>query len=91
MRVWILLLTLPWFAACGATKIVEKPVPYPVPGPTQYVEVPADLTLNREKTTIPESITYGQALELWSRDRSTIDTLNGQLLGIKSLNEQGTD
>jgi len=90
MRVLTLLFLLTLLTACGTTKIVEKPVPVPVPGPTQYIDVPAQLTLTRQKTPIPETITYGQALELWSKDRAIIDTLNGQLLGIKSL-EQGTD
>jgi len=90
MRVWILLSLLTLLTACGTTKVVEKPVPVPVPGPTQYIDVPADLVKTGKKQSIPDSITYGEALELWVKDRAIIDTLNGQLLGIKSL-EQGTD
>jgi hypothetical protein len=86
---WALLFLAPFLTACGATKIVEKPVPVEVPGPTRFVEVPSDLTVLREKAIIPGSITYAELIEILSIDRSTIDTLNGQLMGIKSL--QGTE
>ena len=87
MRVLLLLLTPLFLTACATERVIEKPVPVPVPGPTQYVEVPPDLVTTREKTFIPASITYGEALELWSLDRAAIDKLNGQLLGIKSLSQ----
>ena len=87
MRAFLPLLTLTFLTGCATERVVEKPVPVPVPGPTQYVEVPTELVTTREKTSIPDSITYGQAIELWSRDRATIDIINGQLLGIKSLGD----
>lgn len=58
------------------------PVPYPV---TEYIGVPAELTMQRNKITLPEELTYGEALEHWAIDRATIDTLNGQLRAIQSL------
>jgi hypothetical protein len=51
------------------------------------VPVPDNLLLQHQKTTIPESMTYGEALQLWAEDRGIIDTLLGQLLGIKSLSD----
>ena len=40
------------------------------------VPVPADLLVQHQKTTIPESLTYGDAMQLWSADRAIIDTQN---------------
>lgn len=66
---------------------MEKPVP--VPGPTvyEYVDVPSDFLIQHEKTTIPETLTYGEAIMLWSLDRAIIETQNGQIRAIGSLNE----
>ena len=85
----LLFLTL-FLTACGNTKIIEKPVPVPYEV-TRYVDVPDDLVIPREKTEIPETITYGEALELWSVDRATIDTLNGQMEAVDSLSEESPE
>lgn len=65
--------------------IVEKPVPVEVPGPVEWREIPPNLLIQHNKTTIPEAITYGEALQLWSEDRAIVDTLLGQLSAIGSL------
>lgn len=82
----LLFLTL-LLTACGNTKIIEKPVPVYI-DKVEYVPVPYDLTMKRNKTTIPDAITYGEALELWSIDRATIDTLNGQMEAVESLGQE---
>lgn len=84
-RVLALTTILTFCAACATERIVEKPVP--VPGPTVYkfVEIPPELLVRRQKTDIPESITWGEGGILWSLDRATIDMLLGQLEAIRSL------
>lgn len=77
--------------ACASEVIKPQPVPVPVPGPVQWREVPPKLLLMRQKTTIPETATYGEALQLWVEDRSTIDKLLGQLQGIASLSDSNGD
>ncbi len=57
----------------------------PVPGPVEWREVPPELLILHQKTTIPENLTYGQGAKLWVADRETIDILLAQILGIKSL------
>lgn len=82
----LLFLTL-FLTACGSTKVVEKPVPVYIDR-VEYIDVPYDLTIRRNKTTLPDTITYGEALELWAVDRATIDTLNGQMEAVESLNKE---
>lgn len=87
MRVLILLSLTTLFAACGTERVVEKPVLVEVPGPVEYVAVPADLLLRHIKTTIPATLTYGEALQLWAEDRAIIEKQNGQLAAIEVLND----
>lgn len=84
---WILVSLMPLFAACGTERIVEKPVVVEVPGPVQWREVPADLLLECVKSSIPDGLTYGEALEAWAEDRAQIDVCNGQLQAIGSLGQ----
>ena len=64
---------------------MEKPVPVPGPTVIEYIDVPADLLVMHQKSTIPEAVTYGDVVLLWSLDRATIDILLGQLQAIESL------
>lgn len=92
MRVLTLVCLTSSFAACGTREvIVEKPVPVEIPGPVQYVGVPSDLLLLRQKSTIPDTLTYGEAITLWAVDRATIDALLGQLRAIEVLNDGTSD
>lgn len=70
--------------ACANEKIVERPVPYEVVN-TEYVPVPEDLTAPVDTATIPDSITYGDALILWAQDRAAIARLNAQLEAIREI------
>lgn len=79
----LFLLTL---SACSTTEIVEKPVPVEVVK-TEFVPVPADLVAEIPKNTVPDGLTFADALELWSEDRAIIDTLNARLRGIQGLSE----
>ena len=49
--------------------------------------VPADLLTLHQPTTIPDVLTYGELVQLWSADRGIIHTLLGQIQAIRSLNE----
>ena len=90
IHVLILLFLNLYLGACGTQKIVPKPKIVKIPGPVEYIAVPADLLILHEKTTIPEGgITYGEAIQLWEADRAIIDIQNGQLLGIDALDEEG--
>ena len=53
----------------------------------ERVPVPPDLLAESPKQAIPDTLTFGQAIELWSEDRASLDTVNGQLRGIKELSE----
>jgi hypothetical protein len=71
-------------------KIVEKPVPVEI---VRYerVSVPADLTAEVAKQPIPDALSYGDAVLLWSRDRAAVDRCNGRLRAIRSLNDEVAD
>ena len=75
-----------FLTGCATEKFVPIPEIVEVPGPIQWREIPPSLTAPVPKVSIPDALTYGDALKAWSKDRAAIDKLNGQLLGIKSLN-----
>jgi hypothetical protein len=85
-NVLMLSFILACLAACGTQKVVEKPVLVETVR-VERVPVPADLLALHQPTTIPESMTYGEAMQLWSADRGIIHTLLGQIEAIRSLNE----
>ncbi len=70
--------------ACGTTRVVEKPVPVEIVR-TERVPVPADLLTPVPRETIPESLSFAQALELWQLDRESVEKLNGRLRAIQAL------
>ena len=86
MRVLTLMFILSFLAACGQTRIVEKPVPVEVVR-VERVTVPHQLLVQYTKSGIPKNLTYGEAIQLWSADRANIDVLNAQIAAIESLNE----
>ena len=84
MRVLIPLFLTLSLTACGTERLVEKPVPVEVVR-VEYIPIPADMFHMEQKQTIPETLTYGQAIELWSEDRATIEALNARLRAIQAL------
>lgn len=86
MRVWALLCPIALSVACGTERIVERPVIHEIVK-TEWREVPADLLSRCDKTIIEDGMTYGEALEMWAKDRASIDACNGKLAGIKSLGD----
>jgi hypothetical protein len=70
--------------ACGTERVVERPVIHEVVR-VEWREIPADLTARCPKSEIPDSLTFGQAVELWAEDRAAIEQCNGKLAGIESL------
>jgi hypothetical protein len=72
------------FAACSTERLIEKPVPVEIVR-VEYVRIPLDMLHVESKQAIPESLTYGQAVELWSEDRATIDRQNARLKAISEL------
>jgi hypothetical protein len=82
--VLILPFLLMFCAACAQTRIVEKPVPVPVET-VRYLPVPADLTTRRPATDIPATLTFREALILWTSDRTRLQMLNTQLQAIANL------
>lgn len=86
MKTRVLILTcLPLFlTACATETVVEKPVVVPVVE-TKWRAIPSDLTRRCPKSVIPATATYGEVIELWSKDRAAIDTCNGRLAGVESL------
>ena len=86
MRVSIVLSALIFLGACATERVVTETVPVEVVK-FERVPVPSDLLVLHQKSTIPESVTYGESLQLWSADRTTIDILLGQLRAIQALND----
>ena len=86
MRVLASLCLIAFLTGCATEKFVPVPEIVEVPGPIQWREIPSTLTTTVPKVTIPATLTYGDAIKAWSKDRAAIDKLNGQLSGIKSLN-----
>lgn len=70
---------------CVREVIVDRPVPVEVPGPVQFVAIPSDLTVLHQKTTIPESATYGELIQLHIQDRAIIDKLLANIRAISGL------
>lgn len=71
-------------SACGSVKVVEKPVPVEVVR-TEYVPVPFQLVRPRQLQTVPDTMTYGDAMILWARDREALRNANAQLIAIGKL------
>ena len=85
--VLILPLILLLSTGCVREVIVEKPVPVEVPGPVEWRDIPPNLLIQHNKSTIPEALTYGEALQLWAEDRASIESLNGNIRAISSLSD----
>lgn len=75
-------------SACGHTQVIEKPVPVEIVR-TEYVPVPDRFLVEHQPSTIPESATYGEVIQLWSSDRDTIKVLLAQIRAIKDLDVDG--
>ena len=86
MRVLILLFLASWLTACATEVIVEKPVPVEVEV-VRWTPIPADLTEQIIKKPIPVGLTYGEAIDLWSQDRVSLDVVNARLRGIQELSD----
>ena len=84
MRVLTLLCLLSLLTACGGTKVVRDPevITQTV---REYINVPDHLTNQIDVQNIPVGMTYGEAIAILSKERETVDKLNGQLSGIKAL------
>ena len=67
--------------------IVEKPVLVEVPGPTEFVGVPSELLIMHAPSTIPDTLTWGEAGQLWIADRESIAILNAQINAISGLGD----
>jgi len=80
-----LVLLLP---SCANERVIPQPVIVKIPGETKWIQIPANLLVKHQKTTLPETLNYGDGLKLWAVDRATIDTLLGQLEGIETLNDK---
>lgn len=76
--------------SCGTSRVIEKPVLVETVR-IERVNVPAELLVNCAKSAIPDELTFGGGVGLWADDRACVDILNGQIEGIRVLNEQGTD
>lgn len=73
------------FSACSTERVITQPEVVEVVR-VERVTIPPDLLVLHNPTTLPEALTYGEALQLWAEDRSIIKTLLGQLQAIESLN-----
>ena len=85
-RLLLLGIIISIITACTPERVIEKPVVQTVVE-TRWREVPAELTKPCPKAEIVDEMTYGEAIEAWSRDRAAIDVCNGKLAGIESLGD----
>ena len=53
----------------------------------EQVQIPSDLLIQYQPTTIPSTLTYGEAIQLWASDRADLLKSNGQIRAIESLND----
>lgn len=92
MRIYALILlflaSLLTLYGCESTRIVEKPVLVEVVK-FERVPVPDKHLVIHNKTTLPDSLTYAEAIQLWAEDRAIVDKQNGQLEAIGVLNNEG--
>lgn len=87
MRVSALICLSSLSVACATEVIVEKPVPVEVEV-IKWTPVPADLTRQEPKKAIPDALSYGQAIELWSKDRASLDIVNARLSAVEGLSDE---
>ena len=88
IRASILLCLTLFLTACGNNQVViPKPEIVEIVR-TETVPVPEPLTAPIPATVIPAALTYGEALEQWSKDRAIIVALNARLKAIRGLGEQ---
>ena len=71
-------------AGCVREVIVDRPVPVEVVV-EKPIPVPADFLIQRNKSTLPDALKYGEALQLWAEDRANLDSVNAQLRAIQGL------
>jgi hypothetical protein len=70
--------------ACAREIVVEKPVPVEIVK-VERVPVPADLLVTEAPAEIPQGLTFGDALYLWSVDRAALETVNGRIEAVRAL------
>ena len=87
---WTLPFLLLFLTSCGSERVIEKPVIHEVVR-IERIAVPSEHLVRHIKTTIPETISYGEAIQLWSEDRAIIEIQNGQLEAIEVLNDAVDD
>ena len=75
---------LPYLNGCANEVLVPEPVIVEVVT-VERLPVPADLLIQRTKSTVPEALTYGDGLQLWAEDRANLDSVNAQLGAIDGL------
>jgi hypothetical protein len=69
---------------CAHETLVEVPVPVEVVR-VERIPVPADLLVTEAPAEIPQGLTFGDALYLWSVDRAALETVNGRIEAVRAL------
>ena len=87
MRVLILACLFVCLTACATPRVAVQPTIVEVVR-VERVPVPNDLLVLHQPTTIPDELTYGELIQLWSADRGIIHILLGQIEAIRSLNHE---
>lgn len=79
-----------YLTACGTTRAVPDPEIVEVEK-TVVADIPSDLTQTREKAPLFDGATYGDVMIACRQDRTTIDLLNQQLIGIRDIADEFAD
>jgi hypothetical protein len=69
---------------CAHETLVEVPVPVEIVR-VERIPVPADLLVTEAPSQIPDGLTYGAALHLWSIDRASLEVVNGRIEAVRVL------
>lgn len=88
IRASILLCLTLFLTACGSQPtVITKPEIVTITR-TERVPIPEPLTDPILPTVIPDALTYGEAIEQWSRDRAIILSLNARLKAVRDLGRE---
>ena len=76
---------------CGHTEHIPDPVVVEVPGPVQWRPIAPELLTLHLPSDIPESASYGDAMQLWNADRESLKLMIANVRAISDLGKNLPD
>lgn len=84
---WLSPLIVLLLNACGTERVITRPVIHERQVAC-YVPVPLDFLEQPTLTSVPDDLTYGEALTLWAEDRAALLVAVARLRSIQALNQR---